>query len=137
MKSVIKLLGVSSCCLAIVITSAKAEPMLLADAELDRVAAGSCLVGTTNCNDTPGYGLFVGFVGPLRYNPNVGIPVEPPGCETGACQPSPFLLPRLEPITPIGFPSILTLFPPTPGLFGFSDPNYCGPACDPGPVFAQ
>lgn len=55
MKSIVKLVGISSCCIALGAAAANADPVPLADAELDRVAAGACMAGpgAQYCNDTP------------------------------------------------------------------------------------
>ena len=138
MKSIVKLIGISSCCLTIGVTAVDAEPTVLADAELDRVAAGACLAGHGPCNDTVpgGRGLLNGpysrlgaFWPPSPSGPEGPRPTEPPGCETGACGPGPGLFPGLPPLAPIGFPPprFVPIFWPSPG-------GYCGPACDPGPV---
>lgn len=135
MMSIVKLIGISSCCLAIGATAADAEPTVLADAELDRVVAGfSCLAGT-DCPYLPGGRLFLhldNFPSHFPSVPGGPQPHEPAGCETGACRPGPpDTLPALNPIAPIDFPQFdLILLHPPPG-------GYCGPACDRGPVEGQ
>lgn len=130
MKLFVNLLSLSSCCLAIGIATANAEVMLLADAELDRVTAGACLVGSTNCNDTPGYGLFPeGFALLRPVYPGGPIPTEGPGCNTGGgpCDPSPF--PSFEFVARVGFAP----FGPLTFLF---EPLGFGGGCVGGPAGA-
>lgn len=128
MKSIVKLFGISSCCLVGSVAAANAEPTVLADAELDRVAAGLGLPGPGNFGIPfdfggvpPGDNTFscaaIGCRPGEPGYPHSGgpVPVEPPGCETGACGPlDPF--PTLEPIAPIELspraPVPPSLFPP-------------------------
>jgi hypothetical protein len=90
--------------LLIASTAANAEPTVLADAELDRVAAGGCLAGSGAgyCNDTPGFVIL-----PLSFLP----------------------LPTFAPIAPADLPSIGPFIPFWPPAG-----EYCGPACDPAPL---
>ena len=126
MKSMIKLIGISSCCLVIGMAAARAEPVALGEGELDRVTAGDSRPTQL------GFG-FLGLSFPWFFNPRPGpvpggpVPFEGPGCNTGGgpCEPS---LP--SPSFPFG-PGIA--FPPpfpTVGPFGFGDD--CGAACDRG-----
>jgi hypothetical protein len=115
MKSLVNFLGVSTCCLVIG-ALANADPLPLADAELDRVTAGFC-ASWPACNDTviPGPGLLNNPISRLGYregasDPNGPVPTEPPGCETGACGPAgPF--PTLEPIAPFEFVPLARVTP--------------------------
>ena len=134
MKTIVKSVAVSSCCLAIGVAAANAEPTVLADAELDRVTAGDSQP-TRLGTGLFGLGLFFppGEINCLALGcpgspPSGPIPTEPPGCETGACTPTfPGLVPLIE---PIAFPSIGPFIP----FWQRSPGRYCGPACDPGPV---
>ena len=131
MQSIVKLVGISSCCLVGGVAAANAEPTILADAELDVVTAGSCS-GIPNCVDPPG-GFFqrssllrsplsrLGPFVPVAPDPNGPVPTEPPGCETGACGP----FPGLPSVVPAGFPSIP---PPTPLLTPLGFGGCGGPA---------
>lgn len=107
MKPIGTLIGLSSCCIAIGATAARAEPLVLGDAALDRVAAGySCMAGS-DCPYPPGSGLFRHFgTAPLPFH----------------FAPDPGPLPGFTP----------TAFPPFGPVLG-PQPEYCGPACDPGP----
>lgn len=138
MQSIVKLLGVTSCCIVGSITAAKAEPTVLADAELDRVAAGSCS-GIPGCVDQPlgGFqrpGLLFSPLSRLRPfppdapDPDRRVPIEGDGrCRTGACQPifsfAPF--PSPEPIAPVDFAPFA---PVTPFLTPISFGGCGGPA---------
>jgi len=113
MKSIVKLVGVTSCCLVGGVTAANAEPTMLADAELDRVAAGSCAIDLGNCdgfNDMPGVILL-----PLGF-PTI-LPISPgePGLP-------PLVNPGFEPVLPGGLPPSAQFFP----LFGPLGGGGCG-----------
>lgn len=93
MKTIVKSVAVSSCCLAIGVAAANAEPTVLADAELDRVTAGDSQP-TRLGTGLFGLGLFFppGEINCLALGcpgspPSGPVPTEPPGCETGACVP--------------------------------------------------
>lgn len=118
MKSIAKLAGLSTCCLAGGVVVADAEPIVLADAELDRVAAGACMAGpgAQYCNDTPGAFILLLFPPPPPIAPG---PSDPPGS-------GPFL--GFTPFTPIEFPQ------PGFGPKGIAD---CSPAFDCGVPILQ
>lgn len=119
MVPIIKLLGVSTCCL-VGATAAAAEPLALDDAELDWVAAGDSRPGIWAFPIPPRTPF-----SPVEL-PNGPIPVEGPGCNTGGgpCDPSP---PPLPIVGPGGFPFI----GPFPGIFG---PLGFGGGCVGGPA---
>lgn len=106
MKSTFNLVGVSSCCLAMGVAAANAEPVTLADVDLDRVTAGDSQPAP------PGTGLFgLGLLFPpgeincLALGcpgspPSGPVPTEPPGCETGACGPSGLIF-TFDPVAPV------------------------------------
>jgi hypothetical protein len=131
MKSIVKLFGISTCCLVGGIIAANAEPTLLADADLDGVTAGSCS-GIPNCVDPPLGGfqrpglLFSPLsrlspaepaepdpfpqVGP---DPDQPIPVEGGRCWTGGCPNLSLFDNPVDPSTVREVPS----FGPPPPLF--------------------
>ncbi len=91
MKSIAKLFGISSCCVTIAAAAANAEPIPLADAELDRVTAGACRGGPGDqfCNDTPD------FIGPLVFPSRPSLDT-PPGTPV-VSDPPPVEVPRAYP----------------------------------------
>ena len=136
MKSIVKVFGVSSCCLLIGAASAMAEPTVLADVELDHVTAGDSQP-TRLVTGRLGWGLLVppGEVNCLAIGcpgspPGGPVPTEPPGCETGACKPGLRPFPGWAPIIPVDLRSIERFTP----FWRPSPDKYCSPACDPGPV---
>lgn len=100
MKSIVKLVGISSCCIALGAAAANADPVPLADAELDRVAAGAfdTAVSFPKLSLAPRALVLRYETGPLRYEPGQPIPIEGPGCHTGGgpCQPQPSLVPLID-----------------------------------------
>ena len=132
MKSIVKFLGVSSCCLVGSVAAANAEPKVLADADLDRIAAGVDLFELDVGNPFHFGGIpaadriYCAAIGcrpgepgyPNPGSPPTGpVPTEPPGCETGACLPG-FPFPS-RPLPGIGEP-FLPAFP------GFAEPLFPG-----------
>lgn len=122
MKSIVKLIGISSCCIALGTAAANADPVPLADAELDRVAAG--VIGV----QWPIPKFHPAFLDPPAppLEPGENIPVHGPGCNTGG-GPCQYTNPDPLPSTPPSFELIAIDGSPPVQPFTFQFPlGGCG-----------